>query len=80
MVRRLIRPGDNVFVCDRSGQEHYASEGEMEWNGLFVHRSHYEPRQPQDFVKGLLDRQVVSITRPVQDPDFITTPITADDL
>lgn len=80
MDRKRAKKGDWLFVCDKSGQEHYASDGRLEWNGLFVYKGYYEERQPQDFVKGVIDKQNVPITRPKTDPVFITDPITYDDL
>lgn len=80
MTRRSYKKGDWLFVCDRSGEEHYASDGRMEWNGLFVYKDYYEERQPQDFVRGVKDKQSVPITRSKTEPVFITDPITWDDL
>jgi len=34
------------------------------WDGLWVHKSEWEPRHPQDFVKGVKDHQAVSEPRP----------------
>lgn len=44
---------------DRSGFVRRASETKQEWNQLIVGRDLWEPRQPQDFVKGVIDDQSV---------------------
>ena len=38
-------------ISDRSGMEFPYNEMIREWNGMFVHKSEYEPRHPQDEVK-----------------------------
>lgn len=49
------RPGDHWFVDDLDGREYRVSDGRKTWDGKIVHKSHWEPRQPQDFVRGLSD-------------------------
>ena len=80
MSKRHYKIGDYLFICDRCGTPHYSSDGLLEWNNLFVCRECYEPRQPQDFVHGLVDDQTVEIARPRQRDVFITTAITPEDL
>lgn len=79
-MKRRYRPGQYLFICDRCGTPHYSKDGLMEWDKLFVCKRCYELRQPQDFVKGLVDKQRVPIARPRQTDRFITTPVTPDDL
>lgn len=57
-------PGDFWRVCDRSGFEIRRSEARREWNGLLVRDKDWEPRHPQDFVRGVPDHQNVSDPRP----------------
>jgi len=38
-------------ISDRSGMEFPYKEMIREWNGMFVHKSEYEPRHPQDEAK-----------------------------
>lgn len=53
----------------------------MEWNGLRVHRRHWEPRHPQDFVRGVADEQSVPNARPRPADRYVgprTTTISVD--
>ena len=34
-------------ISDRSGMAFPYNEMVIEWNGMFVHKSEYEPKQPQ---------------------------------
>ena len=63
-------PGDYNVICDRTGFKVKASECEMEWNGLFVRKLSWEPRHPQDFIKGKVDDQTVAVSRSVGDDVF----------
>jgi hypothetical protein len=56
--------GEHLVTCDRSGRVIYASDARREWNGLLVHKDYWEPRHPQEFVRGVRDRQAVSDARP----------------
>lgn len=66
MVRRY-HPETN-YICDLTGFKHPKSEMRMMWNGLFVHKSEWEPRQPQDFVKPIRPEQAVENARPDSQP------------
>lgn len=63
-TRREYRHGDFNRICDRSGFKVKASDTRKEWNGLIVRKEDWEPRQPQDFVRGRPDRQTVPDARP----------------
>ena len=67
------RLGDYRVICDYSGFKVWASECRMTWDGYFVHQKYWEPRNQQDFVRGRVDRQTVSPTRPEQTDNFITS-------
>lgn len=43
----------------------------MQWNGMLVDLKNFEPRQPQDFVKGVPEDMRVSIPRPRPIDTFI---------
>jgi len=43
---------------------------EKRWDGLMVCQGDWETRQPQDFVKGVADKQVPPFTRPEQADTF----------
>lgn len=78
--RNQYRPGDHLSVCDRCGFTLLASEMKKTWDGLLVCPADWEPRHPQDFVRGKEDKQSVLDARPYPDTVFITTPVTPDDL
>lgn len=67
------RRGDWKAVCDRCGFDFWASELRKEWTGLYVCSADWEPRHPQEFVKGRADRQNVPWSRP-QPADVFQTP------
>lgn len=77
-----FRKGDFNRICDRCGFKKKASETKKEWTGLIVCiEGCWEPRHPQEFVKGRRDRQRVPNPRPDSTPTFLEpTDITADDL
>jgi len=62
--RNYYKKGDYTVYCDRSGFMRKASQCRMQWNGLLVAKEFFEERQPQDYVKGLKDKQTVPICRP----------------
>lgn len=77
----FYRHGDFNRICDRCGFKYKASRTRKEWNGLIVCDKCYEPRHPQDFVKGVKDRQAARDPRPELGDVFLTTnEVTADDL
>lgn len=63
--------GDWYVICDRTGFKIKASEARREWNGLLVHKSVWEPRHPQDFVKGTRDVQSPPFTRGESTDTFV---------
>jgi len=50
--------------CARTGFKIKAEDARQEWNGLIVRRESWEPRQPQDYVKGVPDNPAVPLARP----------------
>lgn len=80
-MRNEYRHGDNNVICDVSGRKVKASETRKRWDGLVVCREDWEPRHPQDFVRGRRDRQVPSTIRSEQEDRFLTAnQVTVDDL
>lgn len=73
-------------ICDRCGFKYKSGQIRLEWNGLRVCHGEgtngcWEPRHPQDFVRGKKDDQTVPWTRSEPDDVFITPgPINTDDL
>jgi hypothetical protein len=59
------RPGSFYRTDDRTGFPQRADHTRKEWNGLIVDEARWEPRQPQDLVKGVPDIQAVPDPRPL---------------
>lgn len=51
--------GDWNAVCSECGRKRKASQLVKNWQGLYRCPEHNEPRQPQDFVRGVKDDQSV---------------------
>lgn len=66
------KSGDHNGICDRCGFKYKFSELKRTWDGLWVCDKDWEPRQPQDFVRGVKDDQSVQNSRP-ESPDEFTT-------
>lgn len=63
------RPGSWWRICDRCGWKRRAEDTAKEWTGLIVCRDTcLDVRNPQDFVRGVRDRQAVPNPRP-EPPD-----------
>ena len=66
MGRKLhYKLGDYYVTDDRTGFVQRAGRTRKEWNGLRVDEKVWEPRQPQDLVKGVPDIQAVPDPRPL---------------
>jgi hypothetical protein len=72
--------GNNNVECDLCGQKYKRTDCKMQWNNLFTCPTCFEPRNPQDFVKGVPDNQRAPITRYNPTITFVTNQITPDDL
>lgn len=58
-------PGGFYRICERCGFKRRNWDTRKEWNGLIVCvDTCWEARQPQDFVRGRIDRQTVPDPRP----------------
>lgn len=58
-------------ICDRTGFERHIEDCQYEWNGMLVLKSEWEPRQPQDYVRGVPDGKPVKDVRPDSEPEFV---------
>ena len=63
--------GDWSVLCDACGRKMRASDLRQRWDGLKVCPEDWEPRQPQDFVRGVADYQAPPFTRPEQGDVFV---------
>lgn len=67
--------GDWNASCFQCGRKFKASELKKYWEGYWVCPAHWEPRQPQDFVRGTKDTQSPPWAQPPQDTfvEYCTT-------
>lgn len=78
-------PGKWNVICDQCGFKFKNDQLRKDWRGLMLCHGGgttgcWEPRHPQDFVRGQADRQMPEWTRPEGDDVFIDTPVSRDDL
>ena len=59
------------MICDASGFKMRRSEAKKTWDNRWVRKDFWEPRHPQDFVKGKKDKQSVAPARPERSNSFI---------
>ena len=80
-MANLYRSSDHYVICDECGFKVRASETRMRWDKMRVCTKDWEPRHPQDFVRGKRDQQRVANARP-DPPDLFLSEneVTADDL
>lgn len=56
---------------DRTGFPQRAERTRKQWDNLIVDQTVWEPRQPQDLVKGVKDQQSVVDARPISPAQFV---------
>lgn len=59
--------GDWNVACSMCGRKMKASEAVKNWQGMYRHPWHNEPRQPQDFARGVKDVIGVPFSQPETD-------------
>ena len=62
---------ENNVICDRTGFKRKAKDCRYEWTGMLVEKSEWEPRQPQDFVRGVPDGKPAKDIRPDSEPVYV---------
>lgn len=67
------KPGDWNAICDGCGRKFKASELRRDWKGRMMCPAQWEPRQPQDFVKGVKDDMATPWSRPDPPPTYVNT-------
>jgi hypothetical protein len=77
-AKNRFKSGDWNAISDFSGQKFKASDGMFTWQNFFVHKSEWEPKQPQLDLRGRDENIAVPYSRPRQDDVFFVP--TADDL
>lgn len=67
----FFEPGQWNAICDRCGRKFKSGQLRKTWQGFMVCSRDWEPRHPQDFVKGSTDNMSVPWSRPPQAPNFV---------
>jgi hypothetical protein len=67
----FYKPGSFYRICERTGFAERAERTQKEWTGRIVRDLSWEPRQPQDFVRGIRDNQIAPDPRPRQPNVFL---------
>lgn len=62
--------GEWNVACSMCGRKRKASEVVQNWQGQYRCPEHNEPRQPQDFVRGVADIQTPAFVQPERDYDI----------
>jgi hypothetical protein len=70
--------GDWLAICDACGRQFPASSLRMRWDNLMTCEGDWEPRQPQDFVKGVADLMKPPWVRSESQDQFIPINFTTD--
>jgi len=60
-----------LVICEACGRKYKNTELRQRWDGFMVCEDDWEPRQPQDFVRGVADYQAPPFTRPEQADRFV---------
>lgn len=68
-------PGQWNAICDRCGGNFKSGELRRTWQGFMVCAKDWEPRHPQDFVRGVKDDMTPQWTRPRPVDIFTTFPV-----
>lgn len=71
MRRNWYKKGSFNRIDDRSGFKKKAEQTREEWTGMIVAKESWEPRNAQDFVRGIPDLMWVEKPRPEAADTFI---------
>ena len=63
--------GGNNGICDRCGFKYKTKDLKKTWDGYWVCNKDWEPRHPQDFIRGVRDNVQPAISRPESTDVFI---------
>lgn len=82
MAADYFKKGSWNFICDVCGQKYKAEQMRKRWDGVITCPNDWEPRHPQDFVRGVKDNQSVPISRPEPPDQFIAfcTPLSSSSI
>lgn len=72
----FYKKGQWDVICDVCGMKYHSGDLKERWDGLMCCRQDWNPRQPQDFVRGIPDPQAIPWSRPDTAPQFVFNPVT----
>ncbi len=75
MRKGRVKVGEWNFISDVSGKKFKSSEMRLRWDGIRCHKSEWNPRNEQDFLKGHPDNPQVPWTRPDNNNDTNVTTV-----
>ena len=75
-----FRLGDHNSLCDQCQKKFWASDLREDWRGLYLCDSCFQPRHPQEFLKGHKDDPQVPWTRPDSNSDTNVTTVDGSSL
>lgn len=64
--------GDWNTICYQCGRKFKASAMKRHWQGYYVCPTHWEPRNAQDFVRGVQDIQTPPWVQPMPADTFVS--------
>lgn len=80
----FLRVGDYNAICDVCGRKFKFSRLRQKWDNTWACEQDWEPRQPQDYLKGIKDNMSVPLSRPDPPALFLdtlyVTPVTSTSL
>lgn len=66
------KDGSNNVICDSCGKKYKAGSLAKQWDGIWACKKCFDFRQPQDFVRGVMDDTAPVLSRP-EAPDTFTS-------
>jgi len=75
MARNYYKKGQFNRIDDRSGFKKKSGQTSEEWTGMIVATESWEPRNAQDFVRGIPDKMWVEKPRPEGTDDYSLAPV-----
>lgn len=71
IYKPIFKRGDYKVRCDRTGATFNASDMAQEWDGTFVYKKTFRPRQPQELPVVFTDYMKPPIPRPDTGGNFV---------
>lgn len=63
--------GSNNTICDQCGKKFKAGKLKKQWDGIYTCNRCWDYRHPQEFLRGVVDKQAPDLSRP-EAPDVFT--------